>query len=144
MRSVTYTPLTATCLLVSFQEAVPFLQNQQKMLQILPNTWAASPDPGHFLSPEGRDKNTTQSKTPLGGRTRYTIAFACNKYLPTGCAALSESFSTWRERVAMTLGVVRRGCAVHKSRAQSQWPLENLSPPSLSSSDPPWGFLTLK
>lgn len=71
-----------------------------------------------------RHKIPHEAKAPhnsWGRRTRHTIAFACNKYLPTGRAALSESFSTLRERVATSLGLSGRGgAATHTSRAQPQ------------------------
>lgn len=72
----------------------------------------------------GRHKIPHEAKAPhnsWGRRTRHTTAFACNKYLPTGRAALSESFSTLRERVATSLGLSGRGgAATHTRRAQPQ------------------------
>lgn len=74
-----------------------------------------------------------------GGRTRHITAFACNKYLPTGRAALSESFSTLRERVATSLGAVGRGSCGHTQKQGSipRSPWRFFPPPALVLTPPP-------
>lgn len=70
-------------------------------------------------------------RTTAGEKDQTHYMFACNKYLPTGRAALSESFSTLRERVATSLGAVRRGWYGHAqkqgSTPRSPWRIFSLS-----------------
>lgn len=94
--------------------------NATNALQLMhfpfPPWWGAHfPDPGHFLSLRGEGTGDTKYHVKqyphtrqLGRRTRHTTAFACNKYLPTGRAALSEFFSTLKGRVATSLGAVQQ------------------------------------
>lgn len=94
-----------------------------------------------------RHKIPHEAQTPhncWGVRTRHTTAFACNKYLPMGRAALSESFSTLRELLRLWGLLGGAHVAMHRSRAQSQEVPQRISPHLHSSDSPRQGLLTLK
>lgn len=129
--------LAALCLL-SLLEAVLFLQNQLETA-ISTMSLALPASPGvvfltqvtfscggaergkKFPRKEQKAPPTPSSWGAGGGGPDTRLAFACNKYLPTGRAALSESFSTLRERVATSLGAVGRGsCGCARRQALSQ------------------------
>lgn len=108
--------------------------------------WGGFSDPGHFLFWGRGEEGGGGHKIPHEARTLHntreedqTRRSACNKYLPTGRAALSEFFSTLRERVATSLGGCwERGAGpCTEAGLNSEKPLEKLSPTCLPPTPPP-------
>lgn len=140
-KSNRYTPLTATCLLISslgaahsknqncstwfLPNALPILPGVPLLTQVLSLDSEAGMETKYYTKQKkqkNKNKNTKETKQNptqrLGARTRDTVAF-CMQQVPTHwtCCALSESFSTVWERVATSLGAVGRGvCVLHTKK----------------------------